>query len=116
MDVRRIEVTGNHYGYLNMSSNHLDSNSFALLVLELQPLFLFRVIENPPEAFAEAGIGQDLVTPQQRVQQSTPPKQTPVGKVVDTARQAAKWLAGRGGPGQEGPTYEEAELDEQQTD
>ena len=72
--------------------------------------------ENPPEAFAEAGIGQDLVTPQQRVQQSTPPKQTPVGKVVDTARQAAKWLAGRGGPGQEGPTYEEAELDEQQTD
>jgi hypothetical protein len=57
------------------------------------------------------GIGQDLVTPQQRVQQSTPQKQTPVGKVVDTARQAAKWVAGKGGPGKEGPTYE-SELDE----
>ena len=54
----------------------------------------------------EAGIGQDLVTPQQRVQQSTPQKQTPVGKAVDTAKQAAKWLAGKGGPGKEGPTYE----------
>ena len=60
----------------------------------------------------EAGIGQDLVTPQQRVQQSTPQKQTPVGKVVDTAKQAAKWLTGKGGPGKEGPTYE-SELDEQ---
>jgi hypothetical protein len=56
--------------------------------------------------FNEAGIGQDLVTPQQRVQQSTPQKQTPVGKVVDTVKQAGKWLAGRGGPGKEGPTYE----------
>jgi len=71
--------------------------------------------ENPPEAFAEGGIGQDLVTPQQRVQQSTPPKQTPAGKVASTVKNAAKWLAGRGGPGKEGPTYEEAELDEQQT-
>lgn len=60
----------------------------------------------------EDGIGQDLVTPQQRVQQSTPQKQTPVGKVVDTAKQAAKWLAGKGGPGKEGPTYEGQELDE----
>ena len=32
--------------------------------------------------------------------------QGPVGKAVDTAKQAAKWLAGKGGPGREGPTYE----------
>ena len=69
--------------------------------------------ENPPEAFGEAGIGQDLVTPQQRVQQSTPQKQTPVQKVGSTVKHAAKWVAGQGGPGKEGPTYEEAELDEQ---
>lgn len=62
--------------------------------------------ENPPEAFAEAGIGQDLVTPQQRVQGAKSQKQTPTGKVVDTVKQAGKWLAGKGGPGQEGPTYE----------
>jgi len=63
--------------------------------------------------FNEAGIGQDLVTPQQRVQQSTPQKQTPVQKVGSTVKHAAKWVAGQGGPGKEGPTYEEAELDEQ---
>jgi hypothetical protein len=62
--------------------------------------------ENPPEAFGEAGIGQDLVTPQQRVQGAKSQKQTPTGKVVDTVKQAGKWLAGRGGPGREGPTYE----------
>ena len=66
-----------------------------------------------PGSVEEAGIGQDLVTPQQRVQQSTPQKQTTAGKAVDTAKQAAKWLAGKGGPGKEGPTYEEEELDEQ---
>jgi len=62
----------------------------------------------------EAGIGQDLVTPQQRVQQATPQKQTPIQKVGSTVKHAANWLAGRGGPGKEGPTYEEAELDEQE--
>ena len=65
--------------------------------------------ENPPEAFGEAGIGQDLVTPQQRVQGAKSQKQTPTGKVVDTVKQAGKWLAGRGGPGREGPTYEGAD-------
>ena len=65
--------------------------------------------ENPPEAFGEAGIGQDLVTPQQRVQGAKSQKQTPVGKVVDTVKQAGKWLAGKSGPGQEGPTYEGAD-------
>ena len=59
-----------------------------------------------PSYFEEGGIGQDLVTPQQRVKQSQPQKQTPAGKAVDTAKQAAKWLAGKGGPGREGPTYE----------
>jgi hypothetical protein len=54
----------------------------------------------------ESGIGQDLVTPQQRVQQSTPQKQTPVQKVGSTVKHAANWLAGKGGPGKEGPTYE----------
>ena len=65
--------------------------------------------ENPPEAFGEAGIGQDLVTPQQRVQGAKSQKQTPTGKVVDTVKQAGKWLAGQGGPGREGPTYEGAD-------
>ena len=60
------------------------------------------------------GIGQDLVTPQQRVQQSTPQKQTPIQKVGSTVKHAANWVAGKGGPGKEGPTYEEAELDEQE--
>ena len=65
------------------------------------------------EGVDEAGIGQDLVTPQQRVQQSTPQKQTPIQKVGSTVKHAANWLAGRGGPGKEGPTYEGAELNEQ---
>ena len=38
--------------------------------------------------------------------------QGPVGKAVATGKEAVKWLAGRGGPGQEGPTYE-SELNEQ---
>jgi len=63
---------------------------------------------------AEAGIGQDLVTPQQRVQQSTPQKQTPIQKVGSTVKHAANWLASKGGPGKEGPTYEETEFDEQE--
>lgn len=29
-----------------------------------------------------------------------------MSKAVDTAKQAGKWLAGKGGPGKEGPTYE----------
>jgi transcription elongation factor Elf1 len=57
----------------------------------------------------EGGIGQDLVTPQQRVQQSAPQKQTPVQKVGSTVKHAANWLAGKGGPGKEGPTYEGAD-------
>jgi hypothetical protein len=69
--------------------------------------------DNINGALDEAGIGQDLVTPQQRVQQSTPQKQTPIQKVGSTVKHAANWLAGKGGPGKEGPTYEEAELDEQ---
>jgi hypothetical protein len=31
-----------------------------------------------------------------------------VGKAIDTAKQAGKFLAGKGGPGKEGPTYEAA--------
>jgi hypothetical protein len=60
----------------------------------------------------EAGIGQDLVTPQQRVQGAKSQKQTPIQKVGSTVRHAANWLAGKGGPGREGPTYEQEELDE----
>jgi len=33
-------------------------------------------------------------------------KQGVVGKTIDTMKQAGKWLAGKGGPGKEGPTYE----------
>ena len=60
--------------------------------------------------------GTDLVTPQQRVQQSTPQKQTPVGKVASTVKNAAKWLAGKGGPGREGPTYEDKKQKKKFTD
>ena len=64
----------------------------------------------------EAGIGQDLVTPQQRVQQSTPQKQTPVQKVAQTGKEAIKWLTGKGGPGREGPTYESQKKNSKEID
>ena len=57
----------------------------------------------------EDGIGQDIVNKQEKMARATPP--TPVGKVASTVKNAAKWLAGKGGPGKEGPTYE-SELDE----
>jgi hypothetical protein len=58
----------------------------------------------------EASIGQDLVNKTEKMARATPP--TPAGKVASTVKNAAKWLAGKGGPGREGPTYEQEELDE----
>ena len=58
----------------------------------------------------EAGIGQDIVNKQEKMARATPP--TPAGKVASTVKNAAKWLAGKGGPGQEGPTYEAQEHNE----
>ena len=55
----------------------------------------------------EAGIGQDIVNRTEKMARATP--STPTGKVASTVKNAAKWLAGRGGPGKEGPTYEGAE-------
>ena len=52
----------------------------------------------------EAGIGQDIVNRQEKMARATP--STPTGKVASTVKNAAKWLAGKGGPGKEGPTYE----------
>ena len=52
----------------------------------------------------EAGIGQDLVNKTEKMARATPG--TPAGKVASTVKNAAKWLAGKGGPGKEGPTYE----------
>jgi hypothetical protein len=54
----------------------------------------------------EAGIGQDIVNKTEKMARATPP--TPAGKVASTVKNVAKWLAGKGGPGQEGPTYEGA--------
>ena len=48
-------------------------------------------------------VGTDAVTPQQRVNPN--PNKGVIGHAAD-------WLRGKGGPGKEGPTYEEQELDE----
>lgn len=58
----------------------------------------------------EAGIGQDIVNKTEKMARATPP--TRAGAVASTVKNAAKWLAGKGGPGKEGPTYEQEELDE----
>jgi hypothetical protein len=55
----------------------------------------------------EAGIGQDIVNRTEKMARATPPTRT--GAVASTVKNAAKWLAGKGGPGREGPTYEGAE-------
>jgi len=55
----------------------------------------------------EAGIGQDIVDKKEKIARATP--QTRAGAVASTVKNAAKWLAGKGGPGKEGPTYEGAD-------
>lgn len=55
----------------------------------------------------EAGIGQDIVNKTEKMARATP--STPASKVSSTVKNAAKWLAGKGGPGKEGPTYESAQ-------
>jgi hypothetical protein len=55
----------------------------------------------------EAGIGQDIADKSEKMARATP--STPAGKVASTVKNAAKWLAGKGGPGKEGPTYEGTE-------
>ena len=52
----------------------------------------------------EQGIGQDIANKTEKMVRATP--STPASKVASTVKNAAKWLAGKGGPGQEGPTYE----------
>ena len=52
----------------------------------------------------EAGIGHDIANKTEKIARATPG--TPAGKVASTVKNAAKWLAGKGGPGKEGPTYE----------
>jgi len=54
----------------------------------------------------KGGIAGNVPGVQKPVQ---PAPQGVVGKAVDTAKQFGKWLSGKGGPGQEGPTYEEAD-------
>jgi hypothetical protein len=65
---------------------------------------------------SEQGIGQDLVTPQQRVAQATPPKPGVMNKVTDTLGGMKDWLTGKP-ENPTRPTYEEedslaSELDE----
>lgn len=65
-------------------------------------------------AMAPGGIGHDLITPQQRVAQATPPKPGIMGAVKDVAQGAKNWIQGKP---EQGPTYEEqdplhAELNE----
>ena len=63
-------------------------------------------LNTPHGSMDEAGIGQDIVNKTEKMARATPP--TPAGKVASTVKNVAKWLAGKGGPGQEGPTYEGA--------
>ena len=58
----------------------------------------------------EASIGQDVVNKTEKMARATPG--TPNSKVASTVKNAAKWLAGKGGPGKEGPTYEGQEHNE----
>jgi hypothetical protein len=55
----------------------------------------------------ESTIGQDIVNKTEKMARATP--QSRAGAVASTVKNAAKWLAGKGGPGREGPTYEGAE-------
>ena len=52
----------------------------------------------------EDGIGHDIANKAEKIARATP--STPAGQVASTVKNAAKWLAGKGGPGKEGPTYE----------
>ena len=61
--------------------------------------------QQPQEpAMAENMKGQDIAD--KSYLKTAGKKPGVVGKAVDTAKQAGKWLAGKGGPGKEGPTYE----------
>ena len=52
----------------------------------------------------------DVADKTEKMARATPP--TTAGKVASTVKNAAKWLAGKGGPGKEGPTYESDNSDE----
>jgi hypothetical protein len=52
----------------------------------------------------EAGVGHDIADKAEKIARATPQSKT--GAVASTVKNAAKWLAGKGGPGKEGPTYE----------
>lgn len=61
----------------------------------------------------QGGIGHDLITPQQRLAPHAPAPQGPIAKAVATGKEFGKWLGGQGGPGKEGPTFEESSLEEE---
>ena len=59
---------------------------------------------------AVAGIGQDLVSPQQRVAQATPHQPGIMGAVKDVAQGAKNWIQGKP---EQGPTYEEVTMEDE---
>jgi len=59
---------------------------------------------------AEAGIGHDLVSPEQRVAQATPQKPGIMGAVKDVAQGASNWLQGKP---ETGATYEEVTMEDE---
>jgi hypothetical protein len=60
----------------------------------------------------QGGIGHDLITPQQRVAQATPPKPGVMGAVKDTLGGMKDWLTGKPeNPNR--PTFEEGSLEEE---
>lgn len=60
-------------------------------------------------AMAETVKGQDVAD--KSYLKTAGKKPGVISKAVDTAKQAGKWLAGKGGPGKEGPTYESQGFD-----
>ena len=57
------------------------------------------------EKFSEAEKNQDIADKEWLKKMGREP-QGPLDKSIETAKQAARWVAGKGGPGKEGPTYE----------
>jgi hypothetical protein len=86
-------------------AEHKMAKEFATAKAELQSYYKIKdECMGYGSVVGEAGIGQDIANKTEKLARATP--QTKAGAVASTVKNAAKWLAGRGGPGQEGPTYE----------
>jgi hypothetical protein len=71
---------------------------------------MMEVYAHSKKQMDEAGIGHDLITPQQRVAQATPQKPGVMGAVKDVAKGLGNWVQGKP---ETGPTYEDLALEEE---